>query len=287
MLTNASRCGPQTPAAYDTQPRELTTPAPLRQRVLAGETTIGTFIFSASPFLVEVVARVGLDWLLVDLEHGTADESDLLPLLLAAAARDVPALVRVESGERIRVGRALDLGAGGIMVPQVHAAEQARRVAGWMRTQPSGERGIALFTRGMDYGVTGHAGVAVRHESLLAIVQIESRAALDEVEAIAAVDGVDVLFVGPTDLSHALGLPGHIDHPEFEAAVRRVADAARAAGKAAGVLVWDAEDVGRYAAMGFSFFSLSSEASILDRALRLELDSARQAARAAHNPEVT
>jgi 2-dehydro-3-deoxyglucarate aldolase/4-hydroxy-2-oxoheptanedioate aldolase len=231
------------------------------------------------------VARVGLDWLVLDLEHGTADESDLLPLLLAATARDVPALVRVESGERIRVGRALDLGADGIMIPQVHSAEQARRFAGWMRTQPDGERGIALFTRGMDYGVTGHAGVAVRHESLLAIVQIESRGALDEVEAIAAVDGVDVLFVGPTDLSHALGLPGQIDHASFEAAVRRVAEAAKGAGKASGVLVWDPEDVGRYAAMGFSFFSLSSEASILDRSLRLALDSAHQSARAAHTPE--
>jgi 2-keto-3-deoxy-L-rhamnonate aldolase RhmA len=156
-----------------------------------------------------------------------------------------------------------------------------------MRTQPSGERGIALFTRGMDYGVAGHAGVAIRHESLLAIVQIESRAALDEVEAIASVDGIDVLFVGPTDLSHALGLPGNIDHPEFEAAARRVADAARATGKAAGILVSDPEDVGRYAAMGFSFFSLSSEARILDQALRHALDSAHQAARAARNPEVT
>jgi 2-keto-3-deoxy-L-rhamnonate aldolase RhmA len=129
--------------------------------------------------------------------------------------------------------------------------------------------------------------VAARHERLLAIVQIESQAAIDEVEAIAAVDGVDILFVGPTDLSHALGLPGRIDHPTYDAAVRRVAAAARAAGKAAGVLVWDPQDVGRYAAMGFSFFSLSSEASILDQALRSTLASARQAARAAPTAEVT
>ena len=183
--------------------------------MLAGETVFGTFIFGTSPLLVEVAGRTGLDWLLIDLEHGTADESDLLPLLMAAGLTDATPLVRVEVGERIRVGRALDLGAAGIMVPQVHSAEQARQVARWMRTQPAGERGIALFTRGMDFGRVGHHGAAARHEDLLTIVQIESRAALDEVEAIAAVEGVDVLFVGPTDLSHALGIPGDIDHPAY------------------------------------------------------------------------
>jgi len=233
------------------------------------------------------VARIGLDWLLIDLEHGTSDESDLLPLLLAAGATDTTPLVRVESGERIRVGRALDMGASGVMIPQVHSAEQARRVAAWMRTQPAGDRGIALFTRGMDYGRIGHAGVAGRHEDLLAVVQIESRAALDEAEQIARVDGIDVLFVGPTDLTHALGIPGQIGHATYQEAIRRVSEAVRSAGKAAGVLVWNPEDVGRYRAMGFSFFAISSEASILDRALRTELDSARHAAAAASKPEVS
>ena len=214
----------------------MTTSASLRERVLAGETVFGTFAFSASPFILEIVAQSGLDWVLIDLEHGTARESDLLSLLMAAGAH-VPVLVRVESGERIRVGRALDLGADGVMVPQVHSAEQARRVAGRMRTQPAGERGIALFTRGMRYGAVGHDGVADRHADLLSVVQIESRTALDEVEAIAATEGVDVLFVGSTDLSHALGIPGRLDDPVFGAALARVGRAARAAGKAAGVLL--------------------------------------------------
>jgi 2-dehydro-3-deoxyglucarate aldolase/4-hydroxy-2-oxoheptanedioate aldolase len=256
----------------------------LRSRVLAGETVFGTFIFSASPLIVEVAARSGLDWLLIDLEHGTARESDLLPLLLAAGAH-VPTLVRVESGERIRIGRALDLGADGIMVPQVHGAEQARRVARWMRFQPAGERGVALFTRGLGYGRLGHDGVADRHLDLLTIVQVESRSGLDEVEAIAEVDGIDVLFLGPTDLSHALGIPGRFDDPAFGAAMARIGRAARAAGKAAGALVTSPEDVGRYAAEGFTVLGISSEASILSRALHSTLDSARRASPAAPHAE--
>jgi len=225
------------------------------------------------------VARCGLDWLLIDLEHGTADSADLLPMLLAASAPDTAvALVRVETGERIRIGRALDLGAQGVMVPQIHSAEQAHQVARWLRTQPDGERGIALFTRGMDFGTVGHAGVAKRHEDLTCIVQIESPAALEAVDEIGAVEGVDVLFIGPTDLTHALGIPGQIEHPLYRAAVTRVGQAAKAAGKAAGVLVWNPEDVGGYAAEGFTFFSISSEVSVLDKALRAGLGSARRAA---------
>jgi 2-dehydro-3-deoxyglucarate aldolase/4-hydroxy-2-oxoheptanedioate aldolase len=244
----------------------------------------GTFTFSASPFIAEIVARSGVDWLLLDLEHGTARESDLLPMLMAAG-RYVPVIVRVETGERIRIGRALDLGADGIMVPQVHGAEQARRVTRWMRTQPGGERGVALFTRGMDYGAVGHDGVARRHEDLLCIVQIESAAALDEVDAIAGIEGVDVLFVGPTDLSHALGIPGRLDDPAFLAATTRVADAARRAGKAAGVLVRMPEDVGRYTAEGYTVLGIASEVAILDRALRSTLESARRAPPAARPSE--
>ena len=160
MLANASPAGRRTPSpgSLPRQPHCASGSSPARP-------PSGTFIFSASPFLVEVVARAGLDWLLIDLEHGTADESDLAaPPPGRRAAGTSRRSCASRAGERIRVGRALDLGAGGIMVPQVHSAEQARRVAGWMRTQPEGERGIALFTRGMDFGRVGHDGVAGRHD---------------------------------------------------------------------------------------------------------------------------
>lgn len=224
--------------------------------------------------------------MLVDLEHGSATETTLSPMIMAMHGRGAAPLVRVEIGSRIRVGRALDLGAQGVMIPQVHSADDARAAARWMRTQPAGERGIALFTRGMDFGTVGHDGVSTRHEELLCIVQIESREALDEVEEIAAVDGVDVLFVGPSDLTHALGIPGQIDDPTYLDAIERVAAAARKHGKATGVLLWKPEDVGRYAALGFNFIGLSSEVMILDKAVRASLDATRDAVAAVTTAEV-
>ncbi|CAN5744121.1 2-dehydro-3-deoxyglucarate aldolase [soil metagenome] len=258
----------------------MSTSSPIRQRVLARETTFGAFLVIDSPATVEICARSGLDWVLIDLEHGMASEAGLVPLLMATSGTPAAALVRVESGARPRVGRVLDMGAEGVMVPQIHSAAEARSVARWLRTQPGGERGVALFTRGMDYGGRGHDGAATRHEDLLGIVQIESTAALAAVDEMAEVEGVDVLFVGPTDLSHALGIPGRIEAPVYDEAIRRVAGVARNAGKAAGVLVWRPEDTARYAELGYTFFGLSSEGLILDRALRSALEGARGAARA-------
>ena len=246
-----------------------------RQRVLDGEVVVGTFLVLESPGSVEICARTGLDWVVIDLEHGMATESDLVPMLMAANGTATTPLVRVESGTRLRVGRALDLGAAGIVVPQVHGADAAAAVTRWMRTQPAGERGIALFTRGMEFGGYGHADVATRHEDLLTVVQIESTVALEQAEAMARVDGIDVLFIGPTDLTHALGIPGRVDDPRYEDAVRSVAAAARSAGKAAGVMLWQADDARRYIELGFTFLCLSSEGSFLDRALRSALGSVR------------
>jgi 2-keto-3-deoxy-L-rhamnonate aldolase RhmA len=247
----------------------------LRQRVLAREPLIGTFLVFGSAAVAEVCARAGFDWLLVDLEHGMASEADLVAHFQALKSTGVAALVRVEQGTRLRVGRVLDLGADGVMIPQVSNPEDAREIVNWLRFQPVGKRGVALFTRGLDYGTGGHGAVGPKNEEVLGILQIESGAAVKAADKIAAVEGVDVLFVGPTDLSHALGIPGQIEHPDYQAAIETVANAAAAHGKAAGVLVWQPEDATRYAKLGYSFFSISSEGSLLERAARAAASATR------------
>jgi 2-keto-3-deoxy-L-rhamnonate aldolase RhmA len=251
--------------------------ADLRRRVLAGDPVVGTFLNMGSPVAAEISARVGFDWLLIDLEHGAGTEADLLPMLYAARSVGVPVLVRPEQGTRLRVGRALDLGADGIMVPQVNSAAECREVVSWLRFQPVGRRGVALFTRGLDYGSGGHAGPALRHEEILGIVQVESRAAVEAAPEMAAVDGADVLFIGPTDLTHALGIPGQIRHADYLAAVARVGQAARSKGKAAGVLLWKPADADVYREAGFTFFAISSEGAFLDQSLHGALETTRAA----------
>ena len=249
--------------------------ATLRQRVLAGETTYGTFLNIGAPVATEICARSGLDWVLIDQEHGASGEADLLGHLMAVKGTTATAIVRVEQGARLRIGRALDLGANGIMVPQVSSAEEARDIVSWLRFPPVGRRGVALWTRGLDYGSGGHAGVDTRNEEIVGILQVESAAAVDAAADIAALDGVDVLFVGPTDLSHGLGIRGKIDDPTYVAAITRVAEAARARGKAAGVLLWKPDDIAVYANLGYTFFSLNGDGQLLNGAVRGALGAAR------------
>lgn len=246
-----------------------------RARLRARETTFGTFLMLGSPVAAEVCARAGFDWVIVDLEHGLVTESELVANLHAIESTGVTALVRPASGERLRIGRALDLGAAGIMVPRVETAAEAREAVSYLRWPPDGVRGLALLTRGAQLGEVAHSSVRALNDRVAGIIQIESPRAVEEAESIAAVDGVDVLFVGPTDLSHSMGIPGQFQAPEFTAALERVVAAADGAGKVAGILLRDAAALPRHRELGFRFIGLGSDAAFVVDGARAVLAGAR------------
>ena len=232
----------------------------LRDRILAGETLIGSFRDLASPLAAELLGRAGLDWVLLDLEHGSATEADLLGLLHAVEATPAAPLVRPQSGERLRIGRALDLGAAGVMIPQLQSIEEVREVSRYLRYPPVGVRGVALRTRGAGMGSLAHADVArVVNRQVVGIVQVESPVLAAQADEVAALDEIDVLFVGPADLSHALGVPGRFQEPAYLDALRSVVAACRRHGKAAGILIYDAAALPQHLELGFTFVGLGSD----------------------------
>jgi 2-dehydro-3-deoxyglucarate aldolase/4-hydroxy-2-oxoheptanedioate aldolase len=243
-----------------------------RDRVLAGETLFGLWLDLSSPASAELCALAGYDWLMIDLEHGAGTEADLLGMFhaVAAAGGGSAALVRPQSGERIRVGRALDLGAAGIMVPRLESADEAREAVTYLRYPPGGIRGVATRVRGAGLGSVAHGDVRRLNDRVVGIIQIESVGGLRDADEIAAIDGVDVLFVGPADLSHSLGIPGRFDDPAYTAALDRVVAACRAHGKAAGILVYDAAVVPPLLERGFTFVGVGADAALVaDGAKRL------------------
>jgi 2-dehydro-3-deoxyglucarate aldolase/4-hydroxy-2-oxoheptanedioate aldolase len=246
----------------------------LRNRILAGDTLVGTFAGMASPVAVEVVAVAGADWVLIDLEHGAGGEEQVAHGVVAARAYGVPVIVRVESAERIRVGRALDLGAAGIMFPRIDNAREAEAAIATMQYPPRGTRGAATYNRqgrfGLDRDVLGRVG-----EQLAGVVQIESAEALEDCESIAAIEGVDALFVGPVDLSYALGVPLQFDSRPFREALERVLRAARGAGIAAGIMSGTVEAARASAEEGFTFISIGSDATVLAQSLQRAFDQVR------------
>lgn len=251
--------------------------AALRRRVLAGETLLGAWASLGSPGSAELMGLAGLDWVVVDLEHGNTTEAELLAHLYAIDGSGSVALVRPQSGERLRIGRALDMGAAGIVVPRLDTAEQVREAVTFLRYPPSGQRGVALLTRGARLGAVNHAGVAALNEDIVGIVQIESPGAVEAADEIAATDGVDVLFVGPADLSHSLGVPGRFAESRYQDALGRVVAACSAHGKAAGILLYDPASFGPHLQLGFTFVGIGADISFVNDGVKAALAAARSA----------
>ena len=198
----------------------------LAAAVRSGTPTLGTFIGSASPMAAEVCAAAGVDWVLLDLEHGAGGEEQVRDVVPAAGSYGVPTVVRVESAARIRMGRVLDSGAAGIMLPRMNTADEVTEAVRHLRYPPAGDRGVATYNRACRFGLDPGALDRANSE-VLGVVQIESAVAVGNAEAIAALDGVDVLFVGPRDLSHDLGVPGDLTAPAFTEAIAHVLAAGR------------------------------------------------------------
>jgi 4-hydroxy-2-oxoheptanedioate aldolase len=239
----------------------VTTQPSLRERIHGGELLVGMFSNLGAPVAVEVAGRSGLDWLVIDLEHGAGTEADLLVQLYAAQAAGITAFVRVEVNARLRIGRALDLGAAGIMVPRLDSADEVRDAVTNLRYPPDGIRGVALSTRGAGLGSMGHRDVRAKNQTLPLLVQVESPSAVAAASEIASIDGVDVLFVGPTDLSHSLGIPGDFANATYRSALEMVVAGARAGGKEAGILIRRIEDLQPHVDLGFRFIGVGSDSA--------------------------
>jgi 4-hydroxy-2-oxoheptanedioate aldolase len=242
----------------------------VRQRLAAGQTVVGTFVHLPSPELVEMAGLAGYDLAVLDEEHGAFGPHTLGHLLRAGAASGIPCLVRVANHDPKGILMALDLGAVGIMVPQVDSVSQARQAVAAAHFPPKGVRGMAGVVRAAGYSALEAEAFANQAESCVAVwVQIESRAGVEAAAAIAALPGVDALFVGPSDLSMDLGVPGQMGHPLVRAALRQVQAAAQEAGKPVGCFVASPQEAAVLQAEGVHLVVTSTTVTIL-RALREE-----------------
>ncbi|HET6422032.1 MAG TPA: aldolase/citrate lyase family protein [Planctomycetaceae bacterium] len=198
-----------------------------RSRLIAGETLLGTMVTLPNAAVAEILADVGFDWLFVDGEHGPLTIHDIEGILQAVGHR-TPCLVRVPAAGEIPIKTVLDLGADGIIVPQVNSAEEAARVVQWARYAPQGSRGVGL-ARAHGYGKRFKEYVETANERTVVVVQAEHIRAVDNIEAIVKVPGIDAVLLGPYDLSASLGKMGQIDDPVVLAAIDRVTTVCQAA----------------------------------------------------------
>ena len=218
----------------------------------------GTFLNLGSASAVEIAAETGFDWLLIDLEHGSGTLADLRGQLLATRGTKAAPIVRVASADADTVKFVMDSGAAGIMFPYVANAQEAARCVQMMKYPPLGTRGVAQIIRATNYGRDWQNYQAEANTQSLVVVQIETPEAADQADAMAAVPGVDVLFVGPMDLSVNLGHPGDFTPPTFIRHLKNVVQACERQGRTAGILSRP-ELLDSHRQLGFRFVALGSD----------------------------
>ena len=226
----------------------------------AGERSLGAWVGLGDLYSAETIASLGFDWLCVDLQHGFMDAADLAKILAATATSATTPLVRVAGNHFDQIGKALDAGAHGVIVPMVSTADEAARAAHACRYPPRGGRSNGPVRGAADAGdyLQSSGGETA------CIVMIETADGLDNVHAIAGTAGVDALFIGPFDLCLALGLePGDFASPHFGDALGKVLDACRAAGKPAGIFGYTAEIAAKHLSEGFVFASIGTDTSFM------------------------
>ena len=240
----------------------------VRQKAFQAPLFAGTWLNLGSSDASEIAGLAAYDWVLIDLEHGSGDHKDLLHQLQALEAYSTAALVRVPSIDAVVFKQILDLGPSGIMVPNVETAEQAHQLLSYARIPPLGIRGAATSTRNSGYGFRYAQYLKEVNDNLLVAAQIESREGLRNVQAIAAVEGIDVLVVGPTDLSIDLGLDSDPLQPDFREALVRIATAAQQHGKVAGALVRNPQQARQYMELGYRFIDLGSDRGMVIQGMK-------------------
>jgi 4-hydroxy-2-oxoheptanedioate aldolase len=229
---------------------------------------IGLWLSMADPYLAEVSATAGFDWLLIDGEHAPNDLRSTLAALQAVAPYRAQPVVRAVSGEVPLIKRLLDVGAQNLLIPMVDTAEQAKALVAATRYPPHGIRGVgSAVGRASRWSARTDYLEAADGEVCL-LVQAESVTALANLEAICEVDGVDGVFIGPADLAASMGHRGKPGHPEVQAAIEQAMGTIVASGKAAGTLTSDAALARRYLELGCTFVAVGVDILIYANAAR-------------------
>ncbi|MCG3202489.1 MAG: 2-dehydro-3,6-dideoxy-6-sulfogluconate aldolase [Gammaproteobacteria bacterium] len=232
-----------------------------RRRLRERNRLLGTLVSLPSPEVAEILAAAGFEWLFLDGEHGPLDCLTAQRMIQAVGDR-CPCLLRIPLAAEIEVKRALDIGAAGIIVPQVSTAEQAARIVRWCRYPPAGSRGVGI-ARAHGYG--GYFGDYVQgaNDEISVVVQIEHIDAVANVGSIVEVAGVDAVFVGPYDLSASMGLMGQVSHAEVIAAISIVRDACTRRQMPLGIFSLDPRALGPYLEQGFSLIAAGCDSAYI------------------------
>ena len=246
----------------------------VKEKLQRGEPSIGTWVSTGNPLVAEVLAHTGFDWLTVDMEHNAIDLENLLACFYAITTTDTVPFVRVPWNDPQILKRVLDIGAYGVVVPNIKTPEEAEMAVQACRYAPEGFRGVGSL-RGRLYGGPDYYEKA--NEEIAVVLMIEDVEGVRRIAEICNVPGVDALFIGPADLASSLGVPIGYDnpHPDHKAAVRQVLETGKRFNIPVGIHCADADEVNRRIEEGFLWMPIVSDARFLAAAAQSALEQVR------------
>ena len=234
---------------------------------------LGPFMIGTDPAFVEAAGYAGYDFVLLDMEHGTTTHQQLPHLIRAANVAGVCPVVRVPRGTDIWIDQALDVGAGAVMIPQIDTAEQARAAISAAKFSPVGTRGTCRFVR---FGAVPGSEYFSKAQDTAVILQAEGKKAVENLDEILDVPGIDVLFVGPYDLSSSLGLVGQIDHPQVTECIKNIIAKATAKGVKVGCFADTVESGKKWRDLGVKFIGYACDTYIFMQAAKADVEAFAQ-----------
>lgn len=249
----------------------------LKERLTRSELTIGSWITLGHPAIAEIMASAGFDWLVLDMEHSVMELSEAQTIIQVLDKQQCPAIVRLTSNHPDQIKRVMDAGATGVMIPMIKSAEDAKAAVSSVYYPPQGQRGVGL-ARAQGYGACFQEYRQWLIENAVIVVMIEHIKAVEQIDSILAVPGVDAYIIGPYDLSGSMGMPGELDHPQVQDAIKHVLDAGKRLQKPGGIHVIEPDSAALQQRIrsGFSFLGYSLDIRILDTICRTHLQSIKK-----------
>ncbi|APG49225.1 aldolase/citrate lyase family protein [Phaeobacter porticola] len=249
---------------------------PFKHAITKGEVQLGCWLGLADPYIAEISAGVGFDWLLIDGEHAPNDLRSIVAQLQVLAARDSHAVVRPPIGESWIIKQLLDAGAQTLLIPMVESAEQAQELVDAVTYPPHGARGVgSALARASDFAAIGDYLTTARDEICL-LAQVENQKGMAALDDILKVDGLDGVFIGPSDLAADMGFIGQAGAAEVKAAVLGAMEKIVASGKAAGILTLDQGLQQECREIGATFIATEIDVTLFARNMRKASNDARQ-----------
>ena len=242
---------------------------PVKKGLKEGKAYIGTFIKLTDPSVVEIISMTGFDFFIVDNEHSHMSKESMENLVRTADISGIVPIVRVRQNNRSMILQCLDAGSLGVMVPETSSREEVERMIDDALYAPLGHRGFSPSHRAAGYGFMNGADYArMANENVMTIAYCETAKALDNLEEMLTVPNLDVMWIGPMDLSQALGVMGDSKHPKVQAAIDEIIRKSKAAGIAVGTIAANAEEARSLIDRGVQFIGLSSDQAMISYAGR-------------------